>query len=108
MWNLEYPLEHIRSVLPDVVRIKKGGDMLVSYRFPDDTDGEILPSFEILFLLAFDSERYHYRRSYARRRNLSRQGHRYDFESHSIRPLCRVCGRPVILDIQTILVFTSI
>lgn len=58
MWNLEYPFERIRSVLPAAVRIENGSDKIVSYWFPGDEDGEILPFFEILFLLAFDSERY--------------------------------------------------
>ncbi|MBI2039017.1 MAG: hypothetical protein HYT22_01925 [Candidatus Niyogibacteria bacterium] len=54
MWNLEYPLERIRSVLPDVVRVREGSDKIVSYRFPGDETEKVLPCFGIVFFLNFD------------------------------------------------------
>ena len=54
MHNSEYPLDHIRSRLPDVVGIKPGEDKIFVFRFPGDEDEEIPFCFEIEFFLKFD------------------------------------------------------
>ncbi|MBI1957437.1 MAG: hypothetical protein HYS44_03210 [Candidatus Niyogibacteria bacterium] len=58
MLNFEYPLGYVRSQLPDIVELEKGQDNLVSFRFPGDEGEGILPCFQIVFHLKFDTERY--------------------------------------------------